>query len=54
MKKLTTSILTCGLLAGGLLWGVSGMILFIPLVGIMKVVLNHLPGTESLRILFER
>jgi predicted PurR-regulated permease PerM len=31
---------------GGLIWGVSGMIVFIPLLGILKVVLDE---SESLK-----
>ncbi|HYG39931.1 MAG TPA: AI-2E family transporter [Cytophagales bacterium] len=30
-----------GLFAGGLIWGVAGVILFLPLMGIMKIVFDH-------------
>jgi predicted PurR-regulated permease PerM len=51
--KVSTWITLVAILAGGLLWGVSGMILFIPFVGILKVVLDRAPA-GSLNILFER
>lgn len=40
--------------AGGLLWGVSGMILFIPFIGILKIVSDHIPEWEALNILLSR
>jgi predicted PurR-regulated permease PerM len=32
------------LVIGGLLWGVAGMILFIPMLGIAKVIFDHVPS----------
>jgi predicted PurR-regulated permease PerM len=32
------------LVIGGLLWGVSGMILFIPFLGIAKIIFDHVPS----------
>jgi predicted PurR-regulated permease PerM len=52
--KVSTWITLVAILAGGLLWGVSGMILFIPFVGILKVVMDRIPAAGSLNILFER
>jgi predicted PurR-regulated permease PerM len=52
--KVSTWITLVAIIAGGLLWGVNGMILFIPFVGILKVLFDNMPGTESLSILFER
>ncbi len=52
--KVSTWITLVAIIAGGLLWGVSGMILFIPFVGILKVVLDRIPEASSLSILFER
>lgn len=34
------------LVIGGLLWGVAGMILFIPLLGIAKVIFDHVPSLQ--------
>ena len=35
-----------GMIAGGLVWGVAGMILFIPLLSIVKIIFDHVPGLE--------
>lgn len=42
------------IIAGGILWGVSGMILFIPFVAIIKKVTDHIPEWEPLNILLRR
>jgi predicted PurR-regulated permease PerM len=34
------------LVIGGFVWGVAGMILFIPMLGIAKIVFDHLEGLE--------
>lgn len=52
--KVSTWITLVAIIAGGLLWGLSGMILFIPFVGIFKVVLDRFSKEGSLNILFER
>jgi len=33
-----------GVVVGGLIWGVAGMILFIPLIGMAKIVFDHVPA----------
>jgi predicted PurR-regulated permease PerM len=35
-----------GMIVGGFLWGVAGMILFIPMLSIAKIVFDHVPGLE--------
>lgn len=42
------------IIAGGILWGVSGMILFIPFIGILKIVTDNIPEWEALNILLRR
>jgi len=42
------------IIAGGILWGVSGMILFIPFIGILKIVLDYIPEARAFKILLER
>jgi len=42
------------IIAGGMIWGVSGMILFIPMVGILKMVSDSIPAWEPLNILLRR
>lgn len=34
------------LIAGGLLWGISGTILFLPLLGIFKIIFDHVPSLK--------
>lgn len=52
--NVSTWAMLVAIIAGGLLWGVSGMILFIPFVGILKIVLAYIPEWNSLNILLER
>lgn len=42
------------ILTGGILWGVSGMILFIPFVAILKILTDYFPEFEALNILLRR
>ncbi len=41
-------------IAGGIVWGVNGMILFIPFVAILKMVSDAIPEWEALNILLRR
>jgi predicted PurR-regulated permease PerM len=34
------------LIIGGYVWGVAGMILFIPMLGIAKIAFDHIEGLE--------
>jgi predicted PurR-regulated permease PerM len=52
--KVSTWATLVAVFAGGLLWGVSGMILFIPFVGILKIVSENLPEWEAFNILLGR
>lgn len=42
------------ILAGGVLWGVSGMILFIPFVAILKIISDNVEEWSSLNLLLSR
>ncbi|MES1217808.1 MAG: AI-2E family transporter [Bacteroidota bacterium] len=42
------------IIAGGILWGISGMILFIPIIGILKMVTDYIPEWEPINILLRR
>lgn len=42
------------IIAGGILWGVSGMILFIPFLGMLKLVTDNVPEWEAVNILIRR
>lgn len=46
--KVNTLVMLLAIFAGGLLWGVTGMILFVPCVGILKLVADHNPGLKTL------
>lgn len=52
--NLSTWATLVAIIAGGILWGVSGMILFIPFVGILKIVSDFIPEWEALNILLRR
>jgi predicted PurR-regulated permease PerM len=52
--KLSTWATLVAIFAGGLLWGVSGMILFIPFIGILKIVTERIPEWAALNILLGR
>lgn len=46
--KLSTLFTLLAIFAGGILWGVSGMILFIPILGIIKLILEKLPPYQHI------
>lgn len=46
--KVNTLVVLIAIFAGGLLWGVSGMILFVPFVGIAKLISDHDPRLATL------
>ena len=52
--KVSTWATLIAIIAGGIIWGVSGMILFIPFVGILKIVSDYIPEWEALNILLGR
>lgn len=35
-----------GMICGGFVWGIAGMILFIPMLSIVKIIFDHVPGLE--------
>ncbi len=42
------------IIAGGILWGMSGMILFIPFLGMLKLVTDNVPEWEAVNVLIRR
>jgi predicted PurR-regulated permease PerM len=42
------------IVAGGILWGVNGMILFIPFAGMLKMITDHFKEWEAVNILLSR
>lgn len=45
--KVNALVVVLAILLGGWLWGVSGMVLFIPLVGVLKLTLEQSKGKEA-------
>jgi predicted PurR-regulated permease PerM len=50
--KLNAFMIFFSVVIGGLIWGISGMILFMPLIGIIKLLLERNDGTKPLAVLF--
>ncbi len=48
--NVNTLVMLISIFAGGLLWGMAGMILFVPLVGILKLIADHSPKLKTLSI----
>jgi predicted PurR-regulated permease PerM len=49
--KVSTWATLVAILVGNILWGVAGMILFIPFVGILKIITDNIPQWQALNIL---
>lgn len=41
------------IILGGVIWGLSGMVLFLPFVAIAKIVFSHFDGLKTLNKLLE-
>lgn len=52
--KVSTWATLVSIIAGGILWGVSGMILFIPFIGILKIIFDYIPEGKTFNILLGR
>lgn len=46
--NVNTLVMLIAIFAGGILWGVSGMILFVPFIGILKLVADNDPKLKTL------
>jgi predicted PurR-regulated permease PerM len=49
--KVNTLAVLVSIFLGGILWGVAGMILFVPMVGIVKLIADHNPSMKSVSML---
>jgi predicted PurR-regulated permease PerM len=49
--KINTLVTIAFIFAGAIIWGVSGMILFIPFLGILKLVADRTPSLKTLSII---
>lgn len=52
--NVSTWAMLVAILAGGIVWGVAGMVLFIPFVAILKIVADHMEEWKGLRLLLSR
>lgn len=50
----STFAMLVSIIAGGIIWGGAGMVLFIPLVAILKIMADNIPALRSLNILLSR
>ncbi|MDZ7645696.1 MAG: AI-2E family transporter [Cytophagales bacterium] len=51
--EMNAGVVFTSVIIGGLIWGFSGMILFIPLSGIVKAFLDSSPSSKSFSVFFE-
>ena len=49
--KINALVTIVSIFAGGIIWGLSGMILFIPFLGILKLVADRTPSLKTLAII---
>jgi predicted PurR-regulated permease PerM len=49
--KVNTLITIVAIIAGGILWGVAGMILFIPFLGILKLIADRTPSMKTVGLI---
>jgi predicted PurR-regulated permease PerM len=49
--NVNTLIMLLAIFVGGLLWGVTGMILFVPFVGIAKLIADHNPKWKTISMI---
>jgi predicted PurR-regulated permease PerM len=64
--KINPLFIIIGLIAGGLIWGIPGMLVIIPFLAILKIIFSHIPalapyayllglkGTRNYAITFRR
>lgn len=45
--KVNALVVILAILIGGWLWGISGMVLFIPMVGVLKITLERIPASSA-------
>ena len=49
--KINALVTIVVIIAGGIIWGVAGMILFIPFLGILKLVADRTPSLKTLALI---
>jgi predicted PurR-regulated permease PerM len=49
--NVNTLVMLIAIFVGGVLWGMAGMILFVPFVGILKLIADHNPKWKTLSLI---
>ena len=52
--NVSTMAMLVAIIFGGLVWGVAGMVLFIPMVAILKIISSHIVSWKPLNVLLSR
>lgn len=52
--NVSTLMMLVAIIGGGIIWGVAGMVLFIPLVAILKIISDHIEEWEPINLLLSR
>ena len=52
--NVSTFAILVAIIAGGIIWGMSGMVLFIPFAAILKIISDHIEEMKPLNILLGR
>jgi predicted PurR-regulated permease PerM len=52
--NVSTMAMLVAIILGGMVWGVAGMVLFIPMVTILKIVSMHIEAMKPLSLLISR
>lgn len=52
--QVSTMAMLVAIIVGGIIWGVAGMILFIPFVAILKIISDNMEGCKALNLLLSR
>lgn len=52
--NINTLVVLIAIILGGILWGVAGMILFIPFVAIIKLIADHNPKLKTIAMILEQ
>jgi predicted PurR-regulated permease PerM len=52
--NVSTFAVLVAIIAGGILWGISGMVLFIPIISILKIMSDHLNNWKPLNLILKR
>lgn len=52
--EVSTLAMIVAVIAGGIIWGVAGMILFIPFLAILKIISDHIKEWKPLNVLLSR